>query len=130
MFSPAAWWYRQLLLGRRLMGQLLHGSTTATERLCWRSSVSGPPWGGVPNDGIEDREELSHDGDKGNLLRPSARGEPIVEGPEGGAAADGGQRRHVQHVAHRGSASGNGPPAPHQAGVAVDRGDADEGSQL
>src|SRR4051794_40418967 len=31
MFSPAEWWYRQLLLERRLMGQLLHGSTTKTE---------------------------------------------------------------------------------------------------
>src|SRR5687768_443052 len=31
MFSPAEWWYGQLLLEGRLMGQLLHGSATTTE---------------------------------------------------------------------------------------------------
>src|SRR3954462_11437994 len=68
--------------------------------------------------------------DEGDLLRPSAGGEPVVESPEARAAPDGGQRCHVQHVAHRGSASGDGPAATHQAGVTIDRGDANEGSQL
>jgi hypothetical protein len=31
MFSPVEWWYDQLLLEGRAVGQLLHGSATTTE---------------------------------------------------------------------------------------------------
>jgi hypothetical protein len=65
------------------------------ERLCLKSSVSGLPWRVVPEDSVEGGEELSHDRDKGDLLRSPSGDEPVVEGPKGGMAADGSERRHV-----------------------------------
>jgi len=74
--------------------EVLKGSSR-TERLCLKSSVSGLPWRVVPEDSVEGGEELSHDRDKGDLLRSPSGDEPVVEGPKGGMAADGSERRHV-----------------------------------
>jgi hypothetical protein len=84
----------------------------------------------IPYDSVEDGEQLPHDGNESNLLGSAAGDEPVVEGSEDGIASDRGQCSHVEHVAHRGSSSGNASVAAHKAGVVIHRGNPDESGDL
>src|SRR5262249_49543136 len=98
------------------------------ERLSVMSS--GDPWFAVSEDGIEDDDELA-DASNESLLAGFAGGSElaVVSGDDRiGAAGD--QGGHVEGGAHGGAATGDGAAAAHGAAVAVDRSNADEGSDL
>lgn len=94
------------------------------------SSGQWPPGCAVADDRVERHQKLSHHRHEGNLPWSATLGEPLIEGPEGRASSDRGQGSHVQHTSHRGSSARDRPAAPHQARVAVDRGDAHESREL
>ena len=79
---------------------------------------------------MERHQELSHHGHEGDLLRSTALGEPLLEGPEGRASPDRRQGGHVQHAPYRCTSTRDGSSVSHQAGVSVDRGGADESHEL
>ena len=111
----------------------------------WRGSVGGSPsvrscgglqWAGgrlglpeaiLAEQGIEQADELAHDGDEDDLVRLAAGREAFVKGLGGGFAADRGEGGHVQQLARMGAAAANGAAAAVLSGVAVEGGEAEEG---
>ena len=80
--------------------------------------------------GVEQADELAHDGDEGDLGRLAAGEESFVEGLGRGFATDCGQGRHGEQVARLGAAAADGAAAAVLAGVAVEGSEAEEGSGL
>ncbi len=66
----------------------------------------GAPVGLGAKHGIEDREELAHAGDQGDLLRFALGQKPVVEGAHDGIPAGCHEGTHVERCPHR------GPTAP------------------
>src|SRR3954454_13207493 len=69
-------------------------ASLAPQRLCWPSSVL--PFSVVPEDSIEDGEELSGGCDESDHFGLSGRPQAMVESPKGRIAAHSGHRRHDQ----------------------------------
>ena len=84
------------------------------------------PWLAVPEDGVEDDQELAHGGGERELLGFAGGDQALVEGPEPGIVADRDQGCHVEHGAHRRPATPDRAPALHPAAVAGERRDPDE----
>src|SRR5690606_16337882 len=66
----------------------------ARERLSWVSSWC--PWFAVPDDGVEDSEELAGGGDDGDELWLAIGDEPVAEGLEGGVVTGGDEGAHEE----------------------------------
>ncbi len=75
-------------------------------------------------------DELSHDGDDGQLDGLSTGEEGLVEGFEAGVVALGGEAGEVEHPPDAGPAAGDEAQALPLAAVAVEGGDAGEGGGL
>ena len=58
----------------------------------------------VPQQGVDEGEELARDGDEGHLALPALGNQAVVQGLAGGVAADGCASGHVQQVAGMGAA--------------------------
>src|SRR5262249_59272817 len=100
-------------------------SRAAGERLCLQSSVL--PRRLIADDGVEDGEELSGDGDAGDDPGLAGVDEPLSEGAQCGIEATCGQSAEIQHAAHAAASAANealalpraglaGPPGPSRAG--------------
>src|SRR6516165_7312829 len=92
------------------------------ERLC--SGSSGFPRFLVPDDGIEDGEELSGDGDGGDDFGFSGVDELLVEGPQGRVEAGGGHGPGKEDGAHGAAPAANEAFALPFAGLAGPGGEA------
>ena len=90
----------------------------------------GLPEAILAEQGVEQADELAHDGDEGDLVRLAAGEESFVEGLGRGFATDRGQGRHVEQVARLGAAAADGAAAAVLAGVAVEGSEAEQGSGL
>src|SRR5215469_9016282 len=73
-------------------------STTRDERLSWLSSDL--PWLTVSENGVEDGQELSRDGDESDHFGFAGGDEAIEEGLQGGVVAFGDHGAHEQGGAH------------------------------
>jgi hypothetical protein len=58
------------------------------------------PWFFVPEDGVEDGEEFSSDGDESELFRLSGVEEAKIESAQNGIASGGGDGGHIERAAH------------------------------
>src|SRR3954465_4172368 len=87
----------------------------APQRLCWPSSVL--PFSVVPEDSIEDGEELSGDCDESDHFGLSGRPQAMVEGPQGRIAAHRGHCRHEQRGPHAASSTADEALAAPLAGL-------------
>src|SRR5690606_4258277 len=74
----------------------------------------------VPEHGVEHGDELSGNGDDGDLLRSGAPGNGTVEILEALVCPDGAERGHVECLAHPWPAAGNGAPAPLLPAVGIE----------
>src|SRR5262245_50695932 len=63
------------------------------------------PWASVPQDGVEDREQLSTGGNDRHELGFPGGDEPVAELPEFGVEACGDQGSHEQDATHARSAA-------------------------
>lgn len=84
------------------------------------------PWRAAPDHRVEDAEQAAHAGDQGDLLGASAIDQGLVMPADHRVPADRRERRHEQHVAHIDPATGDGAPAAHLSGVAIDGSNTDE----
>src|SRR5215475_1757671 len=73
----------------------------APEYPCWSSGVWGRR-GAFSEEGIGENDEVSHDGDDGDLWGLAGGGESLEDAPEIGIEADCDERRHEEGVAHFG----------------------------
>ena len=88
---------------------------TRDERLSlWSSCL---PWFSVSEDCVEDGEQLSHDGDQGELFRFAGLDQALVEGLERWVVFGGDEGGHVEGGADLGAAAPDGSPAAHPAAV-------------
>ena len=85
------------------------------------SWVGCPPWGSVPEHGIEDDQELAHGGSQRELLGFPTGEQALIEGADHRVVARGDQRRHVERAAHGGAAAPDRPAPAHDAAVAGER---------
>src|SRR3712207_9395650 len=76
------------------------------QRLSFGSSGLRAPWRSVPEDGVEDGEQLARGGDERDELRLAVGDEAVAEGLEVGVVAGGGARGPGQ----RGGGGGGGRP--------------------
>ena len=72
-------------------GAALYGS----ERLSFWSSVLSGPRRRVPDDGVEDCEQLTQAGDDGDLFWSSSRDEALIDGLDQRVVSDGDEGGHV-----------------------------------
>jgi len=77
--------------------------------------------------GVDDGEELAHDGDEGDFGRLARRTQALIEGAERGVVPCGDQRGHVEGGAYGCATAPDLTATPPLAAVAVEGGDADEG---
>ena len=85
----------------------------------------------VPGDGIEDDEDLSHDGDKGDLSGSAVLfDELLIEGLEDGVVADSGSGGVEEHLSHARAAMADAGLGFRLAAFAVLRSEADERGDL
>ena len=75
---------------------------------------------------VEQADELTHDGDEGDLVRLAAGREAFVAGLGGGFAADRRHRGHVEQAAGMCAAATDGASAAMLSGVAVEGGEAEQ----
>src|SRR3954470_9532659 len=87
----------------------------APQRLCWPSSVL--PFSVVPEDSIEDGEELSGDCDESALFGLSGRPQAMGEGRQGRIAAHRSHCRHEQRGPHAASSTADEALAAPLAGL-------------
>src|SRR5512144_964089 len=80
--------------------------------------------------GVEDGQELAHASDDGDLLGFAGENQAIVESADHRVEADGGQCRHVEAASDLSAPAEDGALAAHLAGVAIERGNADEGTDF
>src|SRR4051812_7359171 len=98
------------------------------ERLSWMSSAL--PSDVIANHCIEDGEELAHHCGERELFHLSGGDQALIESLENGVVAAGHECGHVEGAAHLGSSAPSGALAAHFSAVAIERSDADEGSDL
>src|SRR3990170_869579 len=103
-------------------------SLTKGERLSWKSSVL--PWSTVSEDGVEDGEELTHDGGEGELLGFAGGEQASVEAGQDGVVMGSDEGGHVEHGADLGPAAPGCARAAPGAAVTVYGGDTDQGGDL
>src|SRR5262245_44081213 len=72
----------------------------ASETTATVFEVKRVPRATVPQDGVEESEELPQGGDEGDLLGVAGRAEALVDGGERGIIASGREGRHVQDMPH------------------------------
>lgn len=75
----------------------------SAERLCCWSSVL--PWSLIPEDGVEDREELPHASGEGELGGSPGGSEALIEVFDGVISAGSGECGHVQGAADIGASA-------------------------
>ena len=80
--------------------------------------------------GVENREQFSHAGGQGELLRLAGREEPLVEGPNQRVVSCRGQGRHVERGPYLGPSAPNRALAPQGAAVAVEGSHSHQGRDL
>src|SRR5262249_2896258 len=88
------------------------------------------PASAVAQHRIEDDEQPAHAGDEGDLLAFALGEEALIEGGDGGIAANRRERRHVEGVADARAAAGNVPLPTPGAARAREGCHADEGADL
>jgi hypothetical protein len=81
----------------------------------------------VSEDCVEDGDELSHEGDDDDLGSLSGGGEALFCGGEGGIASGADHGGHVGDVADGLAAAGDVSLALHEAGIAIEGCDAEQG---
>ena len=79
----------------------------------------------LPEQGVEQVDELAHDGGDRDLMGLAPGSEAFVADLEGGFAADRGRSGHVQQMAWVGATAADGPATAVLAGVAAARGEAE-----
>ena len=103
---------------------------TAGERLSFESSILRLPWALIPQDGVEDGEELSRYGDEGDELRLARGDELVPEWLEDWIVMSGDHCSQEQDVADAFATAADEALAPPLAGLAGPGSKADEGSDL
>ena len=88
------------------------------------------PWLLALEDEVCGFDELSHDGDDGDLGRLSIGQEALCEGLQGGIGSFGGEGGQVEQAARAAPAAGDEAGAAMLAAVAVEGGDPDQGGGL
>src|SRR5690554_3755611 len=94
------------------------------KRLCRKSRVlknRHAPMFVVSDHDVEDRHELAHTCDHGDLEGFAGGDEPLGEWPDNWVEAHGADCGHVQSRAHLCSAAEDAAMAAHGAGVAIER---------
>src|ERR1700694_4271265 len=100
------------------------------ERLSLGSSGFWLPWGFISQDGIEDCEQLSGDGDDRDEFGFAGGDEPVAEQLEGWVVTGCDQGSHEQDAANAGPAAADEALAAPFAGLPGPRGKADERCDL
>ena len=111
----------------------------ASDRDRWVSNcveTSGPalclglPWSLGLEHCVQDRQQLAHAGGQGDFGGFARVTQALVEGFDHRIAAAGRDGGHVQHRPHPGSATEDHPAATALAGIAVERADTDQRTDL
>src|SRR5271167_2312051 len=97
---------------------------------CVLSGVLSAPFLTGAQEGDEDAEHFSADGDDRHFGCFALGDEALAEGHQGRVAAGGGQGGHVEDPADFGAAAPDGSLAGALSAVVVEGGDADEGGEF
>ena len=109
----------------------MHGSLRY-EQLSFESSEMNRivPRGAGSDRRVEDDPQLAHAGDDADLLGLFCGDEALVEVPDHTIESDGGKRGHLESAPNRGAPAEGAALAAHLSGIAIERGDPDQGGDL